>query len=725
MVLRETVIPRPLSTNIETGMASFQGGPCGKLSQSAATLTRCLRIRSNRGSWRTGLVRSLVPPSQTADAFTAPSLVDDAHTSCRDGLRPFVRVGHDTRPDPRPHSANQHTVAQGEIGIHDPQLSSALTAQFTWLARHAGVRGRIVVDGAIAPDQLTFLVTRAADQDVTHCGAGNAIYDPAINTIFVDELLVQPTELNVIGTNSVNSMFSMRELRFVTSYLNFIIAHELGHWQKHDHAAAFFYYGWNDGAASLGDEQAADASAVRTLLDGQMSSDIPDVVRRNNAILAAAVDDSSVTGDQRATADVVGGVLMLIETSLFSSSPFSPYYADAKHPSLLARARSAVDTMQRTRRSPLPPVEARLVETEIRRFSALRVWRHREIMLPGPLQKADVRAGALWLGRTDIPDERDNRLPEQLYRISLADLRNDRASGPLSEPRPVMIGYSKIGKEYDYAEGFGAWVNRKFEDGDPTVGLPGKSEPLGIKEYPLWAKDARGVDVQVGSSWSISDLGRLKGGEVTSIALIAAVRAKVALADVQLGAPRVVDTQILVPISARDTVGRAIFRVFSIQKIAPLEIDEVEGYRLDTLLDVDIANAVQTGSTWWVPTRVNVGRQGERLQLWQLSLHDKQAFDWVPLLVGEVRAADPSAPLAHYEPGAFRAFPLSNGAVVFGYDGDTLYVVQPQRTKPEIVFHPAGKGLKILDLGSGLLAFWTLHARKVYLVDTSEKGEQR
>jgi hypothetical protein len=36
-----------------------------------------------------------------------------------------------------------------------------------------------------------------------------------------------------------------------------------------------------------------------------------------------------------------------------------------------------------------------------------------------------------------------------------------------------------------------------------------------------------------------------------------------------------------------------------------------------------------------------------------------------------------------------------------------------------VLFHPAKPGLKMLDLGAGRVMFWTLHARKIYLVDTN------
>ncbi len=438
-------------------------------------------------------------------------------------------------------------IAEGKLGLYDHELSPRIAAQFTWLARYAGVRDRVVVDGPIAPDQLTFVVTNPAYQDVTHCGPVTpSTIHRSKRSLSTNCSCVPPRSMSSVRKVS-NSMFSMHELPFVTSYLNFIVAHELGHWQKHDHAAAFFYYGWNEGTASLGEEKEADASAVRTLLRARIAGDIPEGVERNNAIFAAGIDDKLVAPDQRATADIVGGVLMLVETAMFSSSPFSPYYSDDSHPSLVARVRSAVDTIQSTTHSTLPPVAAQIVAAEVRRFSALSDWRHRELMLPGPLQKASVRAGALWIGRTDIPDPNADATQEQLYRIPLLSLMMDRGYGAFEAPRPIATGYSKVGEAYNYAEGLGAWVDGKFEAGDLAIGLPGQIEPLGIKGYPIWSADHQGASVEIGTTWSISDTPSMRGGELASPALRAAVQAKLDSTDVEIGPPLLRDGRNLRP----------------------------------------------------------------------------------------------------------------------------------------------------------------------------------
>lgn len=233
-------------------------------------------------------------------------------------------------------------IANGELGRVDSRLQTRLEAQFAWLAHHAGVGTPIAVNGPIRQRQLTLLVTTPKYQSLTFCGSGNAILDPSLNAIFVDESLVWPTEVNIIGTPSVNSMFTVDSYGYVVSYTNFLLAHELGHWRSRDKAAAFFYYGWSDGVASYAQEQEADAFAVRTILAAREAGDEPDNLRDLDSLSLNGLGNTSLTRRESGAADILGGVLLMMNDLLFSSSPFSPFFSDRSHPNLLSRVANAV-----------------------------------------------------------------------------------------------------------------------------------------------------------------------------------------------------------------------------------------------------------------------------------------------------------------------------------------------------------------------------------------------
>src|SRR5882724_4953366 len=289
-------------------------------------------------------------------------------------------------------------IAKGELGKANPALQKRLQMQFTWLTRYAGVRLPVGVNERIRRDRLTLNLTTPQYERFTHCGTGNALYDPGLNTVFVDQSLVWPTEVNIIGTPSVNSMFSIDDYGYVVSYTNFILAHELGHWQKHQRASAFFYYGWGDGTASLAQEQEADRSAVRTIFPAREAGDEPRDLKKLDALSVVGLTAAELTTRESAAGDILGGMILMTNDLLFSSSPFSPYYSNRSHPDMLKRVDVAIRDVEATLPGAALKAETALVHAELGRLAALGDWDHREIFLPGPLTTADVRAGSLWLG---------------------------------------------------------------------------------------------------------------------------------------------------------------------------------------------------------------------------------------------------------------------------------------------------------------------------------------
>src|SRR5271165_2394647 len=385
----------------------------------------------------------------------------------------MVWLAVSTNPSKHRERLLNELIAKGELGKTNPTLQKRLQMQFTWLTRHTGVRLPVGINEHISQDRLSLIVTTPQYERYTHCGTGNALYDPSLNIIFVDQSLVWPTEVNIIGTPSVNSMFTIDNYGYVVSYTNFILAHELGHWQKHHKAAAFFYYGWDDGAASLGEEQGADRAAVGTIFAGRAAGDEPPGLSKLDALSVIGLGAAQLTTRESAAGDILGGMVLMTNDLLFSSSPFSPYYSNGSHPDMLKRADDAIRDVEVTPLGAVLKAETGLVHAELGRFAALGNWDHREIFFPGPLTTAEVRAGSLWLGRTDIPSIGTVKLEEQIDRIPLSALSQEvEHSGDPISPMLVKTGYSNVGEEYGYAEDFGSWIKREFEQGDQTIGLP-------------------------------------------------------------------------------------------------------------------------------------------------------------------------------------------------------------------------------------------------------------
>ena len=611
-------------------------------------------------------------------------------------------------------------ILSGQLGRVDAELQRRLDVQFRWLARHAGAQSMIVVNEPIGDNQLSLVVTTPAYRAITGCDSGNAIFDPTLNTIFIDRSLVWPTEVNIIGTPSVSTMFGVADLGYVASYTSFILAHELGHWQAHDRSAAFFYYGWNDGVANLDQEKAADRSAVRTLVAAGRANDEPAEIKTANALGQFGMSKATLSADERVAADLLGGILGMSYDLLFSSSAFSPYYSDKSHPNFLDRVNEAMSEVEHGLTGDRASV-TELVSAELQRFRALSAWPHRELFFPGPLTVADVRANALWLGRTDIPEVGPDvppTLDEQVYRIGLAELKiREQAGSELILPSPIKIGRSKVGEEFGYAENVGTWVQREFDDGDPSIGLssaPVSSEPVreGLGGIVRWIGSDAYEDF--GWSWTLPSGGR---ASVTEHDLKVALGLPLADGVPTLGTLQRQRGAIAVPFVVNAENGWT-FRVNLIDRLNALLLTEtkVDSWT-PSLGEIEIAAARYWHGGWWVPVRVNAGRAGDRVDLFLIRGGTTRLFASAPLLVGEAGSLD-SRDLFRLQPANPLILPVSGDRAIFGYENDSFYLIDDAKSSLNVLFHPAKKGLRIVDLGDGRVLFWTLHARKAYLIDT-------
>jgi hypothetical protein len=613
-------------------------------------------------------------------------------------------------------------IAKGELGKTNPPLQERLHMQFTWLARHAGVRLPVGINAQISRDRLTLIVTTSQYERFTHCGTGNALYDPGLNAIFVDQSLVWPTEVNIIGTPSVNSMFTINDYGYVVSYTDFILAHELGHWQKHRRASAFFYYGWGDGTASLAEEQDADRSAVETIFRAREAGDEPAEMKKLDALSAIGLGAAQLTTRERAAGDILGGIMLMTDDLLFSSSPFSPYYSNRSHPDMLKRADDAIRNVEVTPPGAALKAETGLVQAELGRLAALGEWDHREIFLPGPLTTADVRAGSLWLGRTDIPSIDTVKLEEQINRIPLSELSQEVShSGDPISPLLVKTGYSKVGEQYGYAEGFGSWVDGEFEHGDATVGLPPEEISQDPQPEKDWGRSRWGGLESLGTAWRWPSRGNTSTGRVTERYLLARLQRLIPGNTLSLGPLQWQVEALVLPVIAGGPNGATELRLFQLSATEPFQLTDRTEFHFSSSGKIDISGAKIWGGNLWVPVRIGEGQPGYHVELWRILPGRPQLFDTATFLVGEAGANLQTESLSRLFPENPKLVPISSGRAIFGYDHDSLYLADERLGHLKLIFHPASAGLRLTDLGSGRLMFWKLHARKAYIINTDKR----
>ena len=113
---------------------------------------------------------------------------------------------------------NTKRIAAINEALDSVNINETLFAEFKeqveWIARHANVGQPIFFDQSIGPDRLDIVISHARFSDLTKCGRANAIYDPILNAIFVDEYLLRPKDLPFLGVDGPSAMYGEAEFGF-------------------------------------------------------------------------------------------------------------------------------------------------------------------------------------------------------------------------------------------------------------------------------------------------------------------------------------------------------------------------------------------------------------------------------------------------------------------------------------------------------------------------------
>jgi hypothetical protein len=366
--------------------------------------------------------------------------------------------------------------------------------------------------------------------------------------------------------------------------------------------------------------------------------------------------------------------------------------------------------------------ETNLVRAELQRLAALGDWGHTEMFFPGPLTRAEVRGTFLWLGRTDIPTAQTVQLEEQIYRVplSLVVTRTKKGGAPI-EPQMVKAGYSKVGEAYNFAESYGAWVDEEFEHGDRDIGLPPSEAPEDPTPEKDWGRSKWGGFESLGTAWRWPARGSTAEGRVSEQELLVTLQELIPGNSLSLGPLQWKGDAVVLPVVATGPRKEPQLRLFRLVGRAPFHLEELDAFRFSSPGTIDVFGAKVWNDSLWVPVRLGQGHSDYRIALWRVAPKSPKLFDTAPLLMGQASNDGHSQAQGRLSPDNPRFLPISRGRAIFGYDHDSLYLVDDNASRLKLVFHPAAEGLRVTDLGSGLIMFWKLHARKAYLVDTGDR----
>jgi hypothetical protein len=601
-------------------------------------------------------------------------------------------------------------IRSGGLGQLPALARQRLELQFPWLAQISGVQSRVRINQEIDPAQLNLVVTTPEFEDITGCGLWNALYDPSLQTIFIDRSLVWPIELLVEGDKGTFSMYRLDDINVVVGFLNFILAHELGHWRRRSPTAGCFVYAMPREEApfekeNFAEEQAADALAVSAIMEGFQQGSVPPLLMSlNSAQLFGSIIASPA---EMGAMDIIVSMLEITRKMLFSAGPYSPYFADSRHPNFLRRCESAIRSLTATDNRTSLIDRMPLVREELHRMAGLPSLAAHEVVFPEPISNLDIRDGLIWLGTVPVqptPTSQNDKLTypdERLFSVSLASIEDagHRKVIPLNESR--LTGNSKPGPNEDPYTTPGAWIGKLFDEGHrkvglPAPGIPGPRPDHGHDEYSSFPGF-----LYTGTRWTWVDAAG-ESRTVDEVDLKALIAAK-GHADVSLGPLQRSERDILVPFVAQSDTSATTFRVARLAQNEPdqLTLDQMFVVPLGRR-PVDASTAVYSENTWWMSSFSTLGAGREAIHVLRLG-PGAQLLDYahIPALVSLLPPDAPKNMRGRYAPREPRSLLLSNGLILMGYVGDSLFVVNPRMTTCKIIFHPIEDGLRVSDCGGG------------------------
>lgn len=243
-------------------------------------------------------------------------------------------------------------LRDGTIGGLTREQATRLTSTLRGYAAATGRTDEIALNEPYRPGRLHVYTTTPAAERYTGIGHGNAAYDADLDAIFIDTSFFDESDYRAIyDASGVSAVLEFGNLPFAEVYMRFVLFHELGHWALHRDAART----WGRSIHSLGSE---GERAMERDADEHALTALQVFYRWNSAnamglvgpMLADAVGISeffgpTITDDERVWVDVTGMLFTMSMMNLFISTPYSPFFESASHPTFLDRARSLLRTV--------------------------------------------------------------------------------------------------------------------------------------------------------------------------------------------------------------------------------------------------------------------------------------------------------------------------------------------------------------------------------------------
>lgn len=612
----------------------------------------------------------------------------------------------------------ESALRNGVLGVLTESERADLQQVVGWLLSAVSSDAVVNVDQPFRQDALNiYSVSSRSPRGGRFAGAGNAVYEASIDTIFLDVELYRQSFLMDVFEGLTDE-----HIAITRAYLYFVLTHELGHRALHSEPVSL-----------LGRLRAGRAySALRELEADQFAVDrlahAYDLDREDGSEDFVASAAGSIYLDHRgdgqdAWIDLAAMAQLVAFFQLYGDTPLSSLYADRSHEAFVTRCRrllnAALDqpSLDQQVRSHLLYGRETLVRIENcrDRLSAL-------VTLPSA-------PNAVALSRAELSVVTEDG---ELFRLKSSALRRGRTQ----HERVLLLDDDAVFRSPD-AEGAKAlWYEGSSElyrlDGDGSVHRARadrwEETEEAPHEGPAWVLEAhpclppcRGLLAEIVGE--PDELWFIQGGEVVGRVVVSHLESRVAEAlgreDPDLGIAGFLSEDLVLSVETLGGLAAARLRLpsFELAEVMPLFVDPSRA-------DLGSWGALVPHGSGDRPQLVLFGSENESWTAHGVSAAEPEVLKASTPSLEQL--LNPSAGVAgqmamSLDPRLQRAEVASPDWLLVGYDDDSLYGYSPRRQEFEVLCHPGGLRWSTDARGSVAL-FEGEVARKVLVLDLSARG---
>ncbi len=622
-----------------------------------------------------------------------------------------------------------------EIGCLDEQIERSVKKDIELILETLDFDEPYIFNGKIDPEKLNiFTVTPEAFQ-LTKCERGNAIYNATLDAVFIDEQILNPTELTILGESSKNSMITIKDIPFVRGYFHFILLHEMGHKILHKSSGGFFDSHQNKNGVRY--ENEADSFAIHNF--EKLFSDLDSQGIQYYEDLSGIVDLDFLDEEtyyEKSRVSLVAIFSMMNLANTFSSTNYSSFYGDESHLTFLQRGINIFNQIEKDQSlHELTRAHTSYYKNYIKRMEALVQNNYIEIQSPSAIQSATftndglyflaegkifeltfqrIREGLTENGTSLSPKEiltlEDNDVDiwsfNDMWSSSLGTIYIECSNDLDSNIYKIDIENQKLIKDQELS----GTVSEKFPNDIFPTPQPSK---FNLIEEIAFFDNPKSYSIVEGSQFQ---------GKLNPQELLNSFKQKFPkdTARLKININAIIDDYAYFEITQRPYGDSNRIKGVISFDLQNRTISKIIRFENIELLEFSIESSFQVISDEGVHRFINIDEQAKYWKAWEIFENGK-AVELVKhdYLISEVTGRMHAAMQKGLDPYLEKIVRLENGKMLIFFNRDSVYLFDYKKKTASVLFHPS-EMIKIVASQNDFMGLFVNNSLKLYLIQLNQ-----